>query len=170
MRAQKFLPDVKRNRCFTNWVRAREHPFSLREGLKDRIRKSARPAILSVACIAVIGTSALGLGLEGSLFEPGSQTRRATGPTSGKPLAPKTCDVEDSISAKGVEMVSRAASPLVAGFEFIASHSLGGVLIADYRCEASKESAVFRVRWELANARWQVKEISRPPERRSGDL
>ena len=170
MRAQKFLPDVKRNRCLSNWVRAREHPFSLREGLKDRIRKSARPAILSVACIAVICTSALGLGLEGSHFEPGSQTRRATGPTSGKPLAPKTCDVEDSIAEMGVEAVSRSASPLVSGFEFVASHSLGGVLIADYRCEASKDSALFRVRWEFANARWLVKEISRPPERQSGDL
>lgn len=170
MRDQKFLPDVKRNRCFTNWVRAREQPFSHRAGWKNRIRKSVRPAILSVACLAVIGTFALGLGQDASLFEEGGQTAKSTGQTSGAPLAPETCDVEDSIAATGVEAVSRAASPLVAGFEFIASHSLGGVLIADYRCEASKDSAVFRVRWEFANARWLVKEISRPPERQSGDL
>ena len=168
MRAQKFLPDVKRNRCLTNWVRARERPFSLRVGFKNRIRKFNRPAIVSVTCLAVIGGSALGLG--GHRFEPLGQTPKATEPTSGTPVAPKTCDVEGSISAKGVEMASRAALPRVAGFELIASYSLGGVLIADYRCEASKRSAVFRVRWELANARWQVKEISRPPERRSGDL
>jgi hypothetical protein len=168
MRSQKFLPDVKRNRCFTNWVRARERHFSLREGFQVRMRKFTRPAIISVTWLAVFGGSALGLG--GHLFEPPVQTPKATEPTSGTPVAPKTCDVEGSISAKGVEMASRAASPLVAGFEFIASHSLGGVLIADYRCEASKESAVFRVRWELANTRWQVKKISRPPERQSGDL
>ncbi len=168
MRAQKFLPDVQRNICLTNWVRARERHFSLREGSQVRMRKFTRPAILSVTFLVLIGTSALGLG--GHLFEPPGQTPKATEPTSGTPVAPKTCDFEGSISAKGVEMASRTASPRVAGFEFIASHSLGGVLIADYRCEASKRSAVFRVRWELANARWQVKEISRPPERQSGDL
>ena len=167
MRAQKFLPDVKRNRCFTNWVRARERHFSLRAGFKDCMRKFTRPAIISVTCLAVIGGSALGLG--GHLFEPPVQTPKATEPTSGTTVAPKTCDVEGSISAKGVEMASRAASPLVEGFEFISSHSLGGVLIADYRCEASKGSAMVRVRWELSNARWRVKKISRPPERQSGD-
>lgn len=168
MRAQKFLPDVKRNRCLTTWVRARERPFSLRVGFKDRIRKFNRPAIISVTCLAVIGGSALGLG--GHRFESLGHTPKATEPTAEAPIAPKTCDVEDSISATGVEMASRAASPPVEGFEFISSHSLGGVLIADYRCEASKGSAIVRVRWELSNARWQVKKISRPPERQSGDL
>jgi hypothetical protein len=168
MRAQKFLPEVRRNRCLTNWVRVRERPFSRRAGLKDRMRKFIRPAILSVTCLVVVGTSALGLG--GSLFEPGSQTRRTTGLTFGTTLAPETCDVEDSIAPTGVQADSRPATPLVSGFEFIASQSLGGVLVADYRCDASQESALFRVRWELSNARWQVKEISRPPERQPGDL
>lgn len=167
MRAQKFLPDVKRNRCFTNWVRARERHFSLREGLQVRMPKFTRPAILSVTYLVLIGAAALGLG--GHLFESLGQTPRATEPTAVAPIAPKTCDVEDTISATGVEMASRAASPLVEGFEFISSHSLGGVLIADYRCEASKGSDMVRVRWELSNARWQVKKISRPPERQSGD-
>lgn len=168
MRAQKFLPEVRRKRWLTNWVRARAHPSTPRVGLKDVTRKLAWLVILSVACLVVIVTYALGL--VGNLFEPASPTQRASGPSSGELVSPETCDVEDSISATGAEEVSRAASPQVAGFELIASHSLGGVLIADYRCEASKGSALFRVRWQLSNDRWLVKEISRPPLPESGDF
>ena len=171
MKNQLFLPEVRRNRLVTNWVRARAQPSSssLPSGSK---RKKSRAVILAVfALLGCFATAVAVFDWQGQapmayrvIASQSSKSRTAENPKPVPQTIQASCDVEDSFFQLTAERPSKLDTPSVAGFDKIVSHALGGVVVADYRCEEASEAALFRVRWEFTNALWQVKEISRPPE------
>jgi len=86
------------------------------------------------------------------------------------PIPQDPCGFEAPAFIAANEKPSREDAPSVEGFDSVVSHPMGGVLIADYKCASSRSAALIRVRWELANASWQLKQVSRPPLRQSGDF
>lgn len=177
MKNPLFLPEVRRNRLVTNWVWARSQPLSSNLPTGSKLRKS-RAVVLGILVLIVCLATAMAV-LEWQSHaskadrETASQSSKSRTAKSPKPVQlsiQTSCDVEDSFLRLNAERPSRLDAPSVAGFDKIVSHVLGGVVIADYRCDDSSEGALFRVRWEFKNALWQVKEISRPPEGWSGDL
>ena len=171
MKNQLFLPEVRRNRLVTNWVQARAQSSSssLPSGSK---RKNSRAVILAVsALLGCFATAVAVFDWQGQAPKAdrvtASQASKLRTTANPKPV-PQTiqtsCGVEDSFFQLIAERPSKLDTPSVAGLDKIVSHVLGGVVVADYRCEESSEAALFRVRWEFTNALWQVKEISRPPE------
>ena len=171
MKSQLFLPEVRRNRLVTNWVRARAKPSSssFHNGSK---RTNSRAVMLAVfALLGCFVTAVAVFVWQGQapmahrvIASQSSKSRTAANPKPVPQTIQTSCDVEDSFFQLNTERPSKLDTPSVAGFDKLDSHVLGGVVIADYRCEESSEAALFRVRWEFTNALWQVKEISRPPE------
>ena len=177
MKAQLFLPEVRRNRLVSNWVRARALPSSSSFPMSSR-RKNARAVTLAVfvllgcfaTAIAALGWESGPMRLDQGTTTQTPQSRTAASPEPVRQINQTPCDVEDSFLGLNADTPSRLDSPSFAGFDKIVSHLLGGVAVADYRCSRSSEKPLFRVRWELSNNLWKVKEISRPPEGKSGDL
>ena len=171
MKNPLFLPEVRRNRLVTNWVRARAQLASSSLANGSKLKKSRAVFLGSFIFLVCLATSMAVLDwqsqaprVDWKTASQSSKSRAFTNPKPAQQTIQTSCDVDDAFFGLKVERSSRLDAPSVAGFDKIVSHMLGGVVVADYRCDESIEATLFRVRWEFANSLWQIKEISRPPE------
>lgn len=178
MRARLFLPEVKRNRLVTNWVMVRAIQSKPKDGLSSQRVKILRAALITTLCIAMVsgaGTIVLSSSMRNAWLTsaaPASQAVVATYASADgiDPISQDPCGFEAPAFIAANEKLSRGNAPSLEGFDSVVSHAMGGILIADYKCASSRSAALIRVRWELANASWQLKQVSRPPLRQSGDF
>lgn len=176
MRGQKFLPEVRRNRFTSNWVRASRQGESRKHRLFRRFLMSkSKNLLVAVALMCLIGT-----GIAGHTIQNGAQQ------TTGESLA--SAEKAEAMSTSKLKSNSEActASDLemrakrqvldlglptdFEGYQAISRHQLGGIVVVEFQCEGSSGSELLRVRWELLQKKWLVKKISRSPNGRPGDL
>jgi hypothetical protein len=178
MRTRVFLPEVKRNRLVTNWVMVRAIQSKPTDGLSSQRVKNFRAALITTLCVAMVSGAGT-IVASGSMSNawlattaPATQAVVATDATADgiDPITQDPCGFEAPVFIAANEKPSRGDAPSVEGFDSVVSHPMGGILIADYKCASSRSAALIRVRWELANATWQLKQVSRPPLRQSGDF
>ena len=166
MTAAKFLPDVKRNRLITNWVRATYSPRATRR-LRDKpsISRRKQRTILLAGGVCVLGSmSALSLSTQVDSVTPGLLNT----PKPAKVF--DRCSEEELRNVLGYNLLKDGIPPEFPGYKIISSNGFGGVFTAEFRCQSGKDLTNYLIEWESFNEAWRLKQISRPPVRQSGDL
>jgi len=169
MSARKFLPEVNRNRLFSNWVRRREIGKQVRH---RRRTKHPQMIVFTVATITVTAFLSLGFDFtrlqDSTNFEPVGKPSHTAESSQSEALTEteaKQCDPEKFARKIEVANVSRGVSPVIVEYTASKIQQLGGVLLVHFVCERDKKGPEFLVRWEFSKAKWLIKEISRPPSR-----
>jgi hypothetical protein len=169
MSARKFLPEVKRNRLLSNWVRMREIGKQVR-----RRSRTKHPQLIVVTVATITATAFLSLGFDLNRLEDATNFETVEKPShtaessQSKALTEseaKQCDPEKFARKIEAANVSRGVSPVIVEYTASKIQQLGGVLLVHFVCERDKNGPEFLVRWEFAKAKWLLKEISRPPSR-----
>jgi hypothetical protein len=127
---------------------------------------------LFVATIAVIlSNPLLPTKIESSPISPVpvEKSYSSMAPASETALATKNDCTVAGLQAQLTAQPFRSLTPPSAlNFVMGAVQTLGGALFTNYLCETGAE--VFTAQWVRAGEKWELKKISRPPERRPGDF
>jgi hypothetical protein len=173
---RKFLPEVKRNRIFSNWVLAQNKETSGKEQLKRKFGKSSRRALIKafLVCCAIsllifIVNNRTWVDLSATSAEQTEQGPKVEASPSAAPT-PEPCSTAEFSYRAESQKVARGSIPQIVGYRVSSSQALGGVQVVNYNCADSSGSEVFSVFWQISDDVWTVKKISRPPSGQPGDL
>lgn len=184
MKPKRFLADIQRNRFVTNWAVVY---LADREGVVLvspsrsvwRYRRITGFAIMAllVTTATLMATTRLESGPSAPIrLKEVNAARDSAAPPEALPSysavakqTDKDVCTEDSLEGQlGQVIVESPEAPIAKGFLLGSVEFMGGTLFANYTCEAGLHR--FTVQWVRAGETWQLKKISRPPERRPGDL
>jgi hypothetical protein len=184
MKPSGFLPDIKRNRFVTNWavvyLADLEGVVNARPpGAFGRHHKIAGFAIMALLVTSVIlmATPRLESSPSASIrLKEVNAARDSAAPPTALPshsavarLTERDVCTEEFLKAQvGQVIVRPPEAPIAKGYSLGSVEFMGGTLFANYTCEAGSDR--FSAQWVRAGEKWQLKKISRPPERRPGDL
>ena len=116
---------------------------------------------LAVSVIALVG-------YQTAATKPTNSTQGFIG--SNKPdiqptIASEGCGRQQISAVASRVFVGRPEVPRLEGFVVVTKREFGGLLVVDYLCKANKTEYLFRVQWYLFGKFWEVKKISRLPDR-----
>jgi hypothetical protein len=170
MSAQKFRPEIARNRFTSNWVLASKG-VDVNITLQSPARLG-RFKLITVAVLAVV-LSLLSYSIfserveqkithRGQASNPTAKTR----PTAADSDQPEIC--VDGPSGEDLDRLGPNSRP--DGFDQVSRVNLGGTIFIELRCQdSSAHLNAFRVTWSATKQGWRVIKISRPAGGQSGD-
>ncbi len=176
MRQAKFLPEVTRNRVLSNWVLASFGTKLSESDTKRSLHIRLKAIRLPIICLILVLSVSVGYfvlpkrspSFESVISQP-PVTAASTSDSVDKPLT-TDCSADDLQANLADYAPTRDGIKAISGYKALLSQDLGGALVIDFVCEDSKTNDKFRSMWLLANKKWSLKEISRPPSRQPGDF
>ena len=186
MPSNRFAAEIARNRLFTNWAAVY---LSGDQGIETRLtdksqlmrpRKWFKDLVTPKSVSLGAGLVFLAISLIALVPESKPATPSINLATSAPP-APVTTPIpmpkSDSAPICGEQPldtsldVETASEPTIPpDFSIIGRQQFGGALFMQIKCSESLAGSSYEVEWLLARGKWQLKQISRLPERQSGDL
>lgn len=165
MPAAKFLPEVKRNRLLSNWVRETAGSSVIPSvGVVKGFTRAHGRRFLLVGGLFILGLAAISL----SFVEQATETQSE--PAKPTPAAvPKRCSEEELREVVGVQQTANGLPQALPGYPKVRSERLGGIIASEFQCQSGQAATTYLVEWEFFNETWRLKRISRPPVRQSGD-
>ena len=172
----KFLPEVARNRLFSNWVLARFGPKRSESDTKRSLYSRLKAIRLPIICLFLVLSASVGYfgipkrstSFESVIAQPPA-TAASTSDSVEKPLM-TDCSADDLQANLADYAPTRDGIKAISGYKALPGQDLGGALVIDFVCEDSKTIDAFRSIWLLVDKKWSLKEISRPPSRQPGDF
>jgi hypothetical protein len=186
MSGRRFAAEVERNRFISNWAAVylsgrqeketelsdKDQLVRLRQWFKDLV--APRSVALGAGLVFLII----------SLFAQVPESKPATPSinlATSAPPAPVTTPIpmpkSDSAPRCGEQPLNTALDVATASeptippdFSIIGRQQFGGALFMQIKCSESSVGSRYEVEWLLAGGKWQLKQISRLPERQSGDM
>jgi hypothetical protein len=165
MKRSKFLPEIQRNRLYTNWVLKRDVPGGTVVANHPRPRWSSKGLLMFLA-LFVVASIALFL----NVFP--ANPRGANSITRNNPTAPAAEQKPETPCSEGhIHREARAYADSLEpptsfeGFQTETVQRLGGVVTVHLKCESQDQLTRFQVSLEYRDARWELERISQPPAR-----
>ena len=186
MSGRRFAAEVERNRFISNWAAVY---LSEKQGIETELSDMDQLVRLRQWFKDLVAPRSIALGaglvfLIILIFAQVPESNPATSSiylaTSASP-APATIPTPtpefDSAPRCGEQALNTALDFATASeptippdFSIIDRQQFGGALFMQIKCSESSVGSRYEVEWLLAGGKWQLKQISRLPERQSGDM